>query len=209
MSDDNVWCHSHQITIQSVKDIICKMKRGKSGGDTYLCSDNFIYGTEKLYYCITCIFNAMLVHGCAPGSLSMSVLIPIPKDRRGNMSNIDNYRAIALSDIMSTIFDSIIIESQGKYLYTSDLQFGYKKHSSTVICTTVLLETLNHFKCQGGPVFVLFIDASKAFDRLCHSDLFLILRESEMCPVYLRILLSMYKCQRAKVRWDRTYSDEF
>ncbi len=206
---DSGWYINNCVSCDSVKRIIVNMKRGKSGGDTGLCSDNFIHATDKFMYYITCIFNAILVHGKAPASFSMSVIVPIPKDRRGNLSSIDNYRAIALSDIMSKIFDSIVVQSQVEYLHTSDLQFGYKRKSSTIMCTTLLLETLQYFKCQGGPVYVLFIDASKAFDRLRHADLFLILQERKMCPVYLRVLFNMYQCQQAKIRWTQTYSDIF
>ena len=38
-----------------------------------------------------------------------------------------------------------------------------------------------------SPVYVLFIDASKAFDRLCHIELFNILSERNMCPLVRRL----------------------
>ena len=41
-------------------------------------------------------------------------------------------------------------------------------------------------------VFVLYMDASKAFDCVCHSKLFDILQAQGMCPLILRALFNLY-----------------
>ena len=46
-----------------------------------------------------------------------------------------------MSSIFSKILDKIIINKQSTQLKTSDYQFGFKKHSSTIMCTTALTET--------------------------------------------------------------------
>ena len=43
---------------------------------------------------------------------------------------------------------------------------------TTVMCTTMLLETIEYYVNNISAVFVLCIDAGKAFDRVCHSKLF-------------------------------------
>ena len=53
----------------------------------------------------------------------------------------------------------------------------------------------------------MFIDASKAFDRVCHSHLFNILEERGVCPLIRRLLFKMYKDQRIRVRWNTGLSD--
>ena len=55
------------------------------------------------------------------------------------------YRAIALSSIFSTIFDQIIMSLQSEYLMTSELQFGFKEHSSTIMCSNLLVETVEYY----------------------------------------------------------------
>ena len=182
------------------------MKRGKSGGDTFLHSDNFIYGTEQLFRLLTFVINSMLIHGVTPDSLLMSILVPIPKDRRGNLSSIDNYRAIAISDLLSKILENIIVDSHIDFLHTSDLQFGFKVNSSTSMCSTLLIESIQFYTERKSPLYVLYIDASKAFDRLCHSDLFLLLLKRRFCPVTLRLLFFIYRNQHIKVKWNNVYS---
>ena len=151
------------------------LRPGKSGGANGVMSDSFIHGTNLLYQYILVLFNAMLTHGISPDDFKISILIPIPKGARVDKSNASNYRAVALSSILGKMLDMIIINVQKEELETSDLQFGYKSNSSTIMCSTLLIESIQYFVKMQSPGYVLFIDASKAFDRVCHSHLFNIL----------------------------------
>ena len=82
---------------------------------------------------IVSLFNSILSHGCVPISFLSSTIIPIPKNPRLDLNNSENYRAIALSSVIGKFFDKIVIEKQVEQLGTSELQFGYKTKSSTVM----------------------------------------------------------------------------
>ena len=132
--------------------------------------------------------NCMLCHGYAPTSFLHAAVIPIPKNAKLNLSSTCNYRAIALSSIFSKILEKIIMSLQSEYLMTSELQFGFKEHSSTIMCSTLLVETVEYYVSNNSSVYVLLIDASKAFDRLCHSKLFDVLETFNVCPLVRRLL---------------------
>ena len=129
---------------------------------------------STMFY-ISYIPNAMLVHGISPDSFSTCASIPIPKNRRLDLSDSGNYRAIALSSIFGKVLDKVIMNKQSKKLSTSDYQFGFKKGCSTIICSILLSETVEYYVSNHSSVFVLLIDASKAFDRVSHLALFSIL----------------------------------
>ena len=98
-------------------------------------------------------------------------MIPIPNRGRSSFSNSDHFRSIAISSILSKILDYITIDQQAHSLITSDHQFGFKPNSSTVLCTTMLVETVQyHNENSRQPVYVLQLDASKAFDRISLVD---------------------------------------
>ena len=61
-----------------------------------------------------------------------------------------------------------------KYLYSSDYQFGFKPQHSTDLCIYTLQEVglVDFYKSQSSSVYVCFMDASKAFDRVNHRTLF-------------------------------------
>ena len=79
----------------------------------------------------------MLMHGVPPTGLLISSLVPIPKNKRGNMRDSENYRQIAISSLMGKLFDSIVLEEHQDCLFTDLLQFGFKKKASTVVCTSL------------------------------------------------------------------------
>ena len=81
--------------------------------------------------------------------------MPIPKNKRGNKCDSNNYRKI---------FDIIIFDKQQMSLETDVLQLGFKKNSSTVICTSMLKETIDYYNENKTDCYLLLLDASKAFD---------------------------------------------
>ena len=151
----------------------------------------------------------MLTHGVAPSGLLLSTMIPVPKDKRASKSDSNNYRAIAISSILGKIFDSIVMKEQYASLITDDLQFGFKENSSTIICTQFLIETIEYYNSNNTDCFMLLLDASKAFDRIEYSTLFNNLRNRNMCPVTLRLIMNMYISQKMQVRFSNVLSSQF
>ena len=73
---------------------------------------------------------------------------------------------IAISSLLCKVFDIIILDSQSKSLGTDVLQFGFKKSSSTVICSSLMLETIDYYVENNTDCYLLLLDASKAYDRV-------------------------------------------
>ena len=142
----------------------------------------------------------MLSHGFSPNSMIFGTMIPIPEDKK-SLCNSGNYRAIALSSIFSKILDWVILIKEEMTLCSSNLQFGFKKGTSTTQCTFSVLETIDHYNFMKSNAFVLMLDASKAFDRVNYCKLFRELLKREMSPLVLRLLLFMYTNQTLRVKW--------
>ena len=87
----------------------------------------------------------MFTHGIATGGLLLSKLVPISRNIRGNKSDSCNYTAIAISSLLGKLYNIIVQTEQCKCLQTDNLQFGFKQHSSTVICTALLIETIEYY----------------------------------------------------------------
>ena len=126
----------------------------------------------------------MLLHGALPNDFFGSILIPIPKGPPVDVRKTQNYRAFALSSFLGKIWDNIIIISRRNVIKTSDLQFRYKSNCSTIMCSTLVIKTIQYFTQMQSPVYVTFIDASKAFDRLCHIELFNILSADDIVLLF-------------------------
>ena len=60
------------------------------------------------------------------------------------------------------------------------------------MCSAILLEVLHYYTNINSSVYVLYLDASKAFDRLCHAKLLQLLQQRKICPLVLRFLHNLY-----------------
>ena len=105
----------------------------------------------------------MINHGYAPDTFLQANMIPIPKGARANVTDSNMYRSIAISSIMSKILDNVIIEQQQFALSTSAYQFGFKSKSSTVLCSTMVVKTVQYYLEKGDhSVCVLFVRCFKS-----------------------------------------------
>ena len=69
---------------------------------------------------------------------SIVTIVPIVKNKCGNLSESCNYRPIALVTIISKIFEPVLLLICEEYLFTSSSQFGYKKDHSIDLCIIIL-----------------------------------------------------------------------
>ncbi len=139
-------------------------------------------------------------HGHMPEELLMASIASIPNDKCGNICSNDNYRGIALSSVISKIND-IILNKYQNILSTSDMQFTFKKKHGTSMCTLVVNEVAMYYLKKGGDVYMCAIDASKAFDRVRHDKLFLLLIERGLPAAIVGILYDGYKRQKMPTMW--------
>ena len=77
------------------------------------------------------------------------------------------------------------------------------------MCIYVLKKIIDLYRKLNGSVFVCFLDASKAFDRVNHTTLFKQLGAKGVPGYILRILIYWYKKQDMCVRWGDAYSAKF
>ena len=80
-------------------------------------------------------------------------MIPIPKGS-GSMGDLKNNRGIALSSLLSKLFDTCIISSQFDSLLSNDLQFAYTSQTSTIQCVSSVIETVCYYIDHVGNIYV-------------------------------------------------------
>ena len=97
------------ITPDIIRICIGKLKAGKDDGDIGFKSDHIINGTHRLYVLLSLLYNLMFYHGHKPADLLKSTIVSIPKDNKKSLSGSDNYRGISLFNLLSKLFDHIIL----------------------------------------------------------------------------------------------------
>ena len=127
----------------------------------------------------------MFKHCCMPQSMINSVIIPIIKNKSGDFTDKNNHRPIAISSIISKVFEHTIIIRLEEYLWTNDNQFGFKSEHSTDQCTFIysLIEFIEYYESRSTWVYVALLDASKAFNKISNWTL-----------VIRNLLIDMFLC---------------
>ena len=121
------------------------------------------------------LFNNSVISECFPNEWKKANVIPVHK--KGDKQIINNYRPVSLLPICSKIFEKIICNSLFKYLEDNKLlncnQSGFQSGDS---CVHQLLSIRYkiYISFVSNPcleVRSIFLDISKAFNRVWHNAL--------------------------------------
>ena len=139
-----------------------------------LCGDSIILPLKI-------IFENALKTGCFPDSWKKGIIIQVHK--KSNKQIVDNYRPISLLPIFGKIFEKIIYNNLYSYLLQSkslnNNQSGFRTGDSCV--NQLIAITHEIYKdFTGNPSLEtrgVFLDISKAFDKVWHEGLLFKLRQ--------------------------------
>lgn len=137
------------------------------------------------------------------------LLVPVIKNKAGMVGNLDNYRPVALANILSKVLEKILLDRLNVFINSTDNQFGFKAKHGTDLCIYALKEIVNKYRDKNSTVFMCFIDASKAFDRVNHAKLFFKMRQRGVPEYIVRILAYWYAHQLMQVKWGNKVSAPF
>ena len=198
-----------KITPQVLKGAADKLKSGKSDPVYSYSSDCFKHGPDNLYEQLSIILQSFAIHGHVSQPLLLSTLIPLVKDKLGNINSSKNYRSVAISSLVIKLIDWVILLLEEDSLKLNDLQFAYQAGSSTVMCTWAAVETIDFYLNHGSEVYTCATDMSKAFDMTLHSLMFEKMLDAGVLPIFVRLLISIYMNQLANVCWNGEESLKF
>ena len=138
-----------------------------------------------------------------------TTIVPVIKNKCGNLADSNNYRPIAIATIVSKLYESTILYKCEDFLKTCDNQLGFKRKHSTEFCIYTLKEFIDYYKQRSTTIFVTFLDASKAFDKI---DFWLLFQKliTKDFPVFIIKILAYWYChQEMHVRWGSTSTSSF
>ena len=122
--------------------------------------------TKPLHY----LFSYAICYCCLPSEWQIHCIIPIFK--AGNKNSVSNYRPISLLCIVSKVLEHIIYDKLTNVIFDriSTRQFGFMKGRSTLQQLLIFLKQIFEHE---GQTDVIYLDFSKAFDRVPHNALLL------------------------------------
>jgi len=114
---------------------LSSLKFNKAGGINGLTKACIIYCHPAVLVRLKLLFNMICLYGFVPDSFGIGIIICVVKDKLGDIYSADNYRPITLSPVVSKIFEYCLLHKYEHFLYSGELQFGFKKNS---VCSHAL-----------------------------------------------------------------------
>ena len=196
----------HPILKCEVEKALKNVQLGKAPGDDGITTEMLklleSFGVEKL----TDLFNEIYSTGVFPEELLMSVYITLPKQPRA--TDCANFRTISLMPHALKIFLKIIQARIGNKIDSEvgPTQFGFRPGSGTreaIFCFNILAQK---FIEVDQDIYTCFIDYSKAFDKVHHSQLIECLEKIGVDGRDIRIIANLYWHQKAAIRINNELS---
>ena len=160
------------VTSKEISEIIESLKQKNSHGYDEISVKILKISLPFIVSPLTYICNGMST-GIFPMRLKYSQINPVFK--KGNKTEISNYRPISLLTSFSKVFEKVIYKRLFCHINTNNIlateQYGFRSNSSTETVAYNLInnisEALNSNKLVGG----IFCDLTKAFDYVNHNIL--------------------------------------
>jgi retron-type reverse transcriptase len=119
------------------------------------------------------LFSLCLNTNTFPLCWKRAFVQPIPK--KGSRSDPSNYRPIALTCVLSKIFETLLnshfLDHLESHSLLSDHQYGFRRSRSTGDILSYLTDLWSSALRDFGESCVVALDISKAFDRVWHASL--------------------------------------
>jgi len=161
------------ISVEGVAKLLTDLQSHKAHGPDNIPARLLKETAFNMAPLLTLIYKASLHQQHLPSDWKTAHVTPIFK--KGSRKCPANYRPISLTSIPCKIFEHIIYSTIYKHLENNsilcDAQHGFRKHRS---CETQLIITIHDIASRlnaGEQIDVLFLDFSKAFDKVPHDRL--------------------------------------
>lgn len=162
----------------------------------------------QLCNCLTLIINQIITTCIFPNKLKLARVIPIYK--KGDSCNIANYRPISLLPCISKIVERIIFNQINIYFNKNNLfcenQYGFRSGRSTELACTELVDKITNNIEKGHSSINIFLDLSKAFDKINHKILLRKLKSYGFDDLAQKLLYSYLHERKQYVDYEYTTS---
>lgn len=198
-----------RFTAEEVKDVINSMQRGKSPGHDGLSIEHLKHAGVHMPRVLAMFYTLCLGHAYLPQQLTRTLVVPLAKNKTGDLADMGNYRPISLATVLAKVLDSLLNAQLGKHIKLHDAQFGFRPGLSTESAILCLKQAVRYYRDRDTPVYACFLDLSKAFDLVVYDMLWDKLRRTDLPRECIDLLKYWYSNQVNQVRWAGEYSDEF
>jgi len=197
--------------VELVSNVIFKLKRGKATDLFGLSAEHLLFCHPVISVLLSKLFCLIISTRYIPVGFKYSYIVPVPKpkDCRTKAMTCDDFRAIAISPILSKVFEHCFLSRLQGMLETTDNQFGFKKGVGCSHAIYTVYNIVQQATSSGSTVNVCAIDLSKAFDKVNHNALFIKLMKRKIPVILLELLENLFRVCYSCIKWNDVMSSFF
>ena len=155
-------------TTEKVKVKINKLKPFSAPGPDGITARTLITFVDELSLPLSLLFQKSYDTGETPSDWKKANVTPIFK--KGKKCKASNYRPVSLTSIVCKLMESIIKDDMTEYLESNKIiknsQHGFRKRRSCLSNLLEYLENLTKAVDSGQKIDMVYLDFSKAFDKV-------------------------------------------
>ena len=171
MPQGEKWGFKHTTELE-ISAIIKNLANKNSSGPDLLSNKMLKMERYAFAKLLKPLINESLDRGLFPSMLKTANVIPVFK--KGDKTNLNNYRPISLLPVISKVFEKILNAQLTKIIdngYIDDNQYGFRLAHSTEDAVLKFVDKIEQDLALGKHVATVYIDVSKAFDSCDHKIL--------------------------------------
>ncbi|CAK1594090.1 unnamed protein product [Parnassius mnemosyne] len=194
---------------KNVTKAIGDMSGGKSPGHDGLSVEHLQHAGPHLARVLALFYSLCVSHSYLPADFMKTVVVPIVKNKTGDLTDKCNYRPISLATVIAKVFDGLLNTQLNKHVTLHDNQFGFRPRLSTESAILCLKQTVKYYTDRRTPVYACFLDLSKAFDLVTYNLLWDRLQSIGLPQELISMFRYWYANQANSVRWAGVMSDPY
>ncbi|XP_065189682.1 uncharacterized protein LOC135820293 [Sycon ciliatum] len=196
-------------TMHEISKAISRLRNGTAAGSSRIQPELLKFGGEELNNKLMELFGDVWRDGCVPREWADATLIPIPK--KGDLSQCDNWRGIALLDVVGKVLASVLQRRLQVFAeeFLPESQCGFRRGrgcSDMIFTVRQLMEKSIEHQAKG---FFVFIDLKKAYDSVPRGCLWQVLGRAGVPEKLINIIRSFHDPMSASVQFNNILSDPF
>ena len=179
-----------EIEYNEIEDAVNNMN-DKSSGPDGVPPGLLKYLPDQWLLLILNLLNTIFLSGGFPICWIYSTLASIYKS--GSRKDCRNYRGICMIDAILKVYDKILVARLTKWWKPDIEQIGNQPERSCIDHILTLHILINIARTSKKKLFILYVDFSKAYDRVSRPKLLTLLKKAGCGRFMLRAILAMYK----------------
>ena len=197
-------------TEEDISSELKSLTNGKSPGSDGIPAEVIKCGQTTLLPHLTHLLILCWKEKAVPQDMRDANIITIYKNK-GSRGDCNNYRGISLLSIVGKLFARVVLKRLqvlANRVYPES-QCGFRAGRSTIDMVFSVRQLQEKCREQGRPLYMAFIDLTKAFDLVSRDGLFKILEKIGCPPILLSIVKSFHDDMKGTIVHDGSSSEPF